>query len=62
MEQTDDAAKLKDKYGSLGTFVLQLWREQSLGSYEGASYFSAEALKPVPEKALKGNPLEVAAS
>lgn len=60
MEKTDDVSKFKDQYAELGTLRVEMWRDivhgdQPLGSY------NAKNNEAVPEKALKGRPLDVAA-
>ncbi|KAK5217890.1 hypothetical protein LTR99_003284 [Exophiala xenobiotica] len=59
LDKTDDLDKFREKYGHLGTITVQLWREQKLGSCNVAAY-KARHIGSVPEKALKGRPLDVA--
>jgi hypothetical protein len=59
MDETDDMSTLKEKFGKLGLFKLEMWREQQLYQVDSTSIFEADAPKPIPEKALKGQPLEV---
>ena len=59
MEKTDDTSSFKEKYGDLGTIRIQVWRETTHGERELGDR-TAKAMGTVPEKALKGRPLEVA--
>jgi hypothetical protein len=59
MERTDDVSTFKDKYGDLGTFRIEVWRIKLLQKFETENH-AAKEVGPVPEKALKGRPLDVA--
>ena len=59
LEKTDDLDRYKEKYGQLGTIVVRLWREQTLGRGDLEAY-KARDTESIPEKALKGRPLDVA--
>ena len=59
MEENDNFSEFKEKYGNLGTFCVELWREKCLEVVQPGS-FSAKNVGVVPEKALKGRPLDVA--
>jgi hypothetical protein len=51
-------------YQSLGTISVQVWRKQHLGIRQAKSHTSTTKIgvtDPVPEKALKGRALSVAA-
>ena len=57
----DDVSKMKDKYGDLGTLKVLLWREVELSrNHNPDNTFAFDDLGAVPEKALKGRPLDVA--
>ena len=62
MEKGDEISKFKDKYGDLGTLKMMIWRERQLIRNENpySVYDHAEQGGKVPEKALKGRPLDVA--
>ena len=53
---------MKDKYEKLGNLEVELWREQALYTSDGSHNFQADETKPIPEKALKGKPLDVGSS
>ena len=59
MEKADDISTFKAKYGDLGTFRIEVWRTKLLQKIAFKSHASKE-VGPVPEKALKGRPLDVA--
>ena len=61
MTKYDDASKLKDKYGELGNLKVTLWRERVVEHKgPGTATFDPSTLEAIPEKALKGRPLDVA--
>ena len=51
---------MKEKYSKLGIFTIELWRSKIMHAIEPTSDFKADALEPVPEKALKGQALDIA--
>lgn len=53
---------MKETYGQLGLITIKLSREQILSTHEAnpTQDEKTEALKAVPEKALKGQALDVA--
>ena len=53
---------MKEMYGQLGLITIKLSHEQEISSYEADSTldYKIDALKAVPEKALKGQALDVA--
>ena len=57
--ESDDLSEFPTKYGDLGKFHVEFWRGKRLGLLPGVSS-SAEDVGTVPEKALKGRPLDVA--
>ena len=59
MERTDDVATMKEKYSKLGIFTIELWRSKIVLATESTHNFKVDALGPVPEKALKGQALDV---
>ena len=59
MEKDDQLSDFKKKYSDLGTFRVDLWREIMGGTGETGS-FGPQNVGAVPEKALKGRPLDVA--
>ncbi|KAJ9609585.1 hypothetical protein H2200_005912 [Cladophialophora chaetospira] len=59
MERTDDINTFKTKYGDLGTFRIEIWRIKLLQKYE-TNNTTIKDVGTVPEKALKGRPLDVA--
>jgi hypothetical protein len=61
-EEGDDFQKLKDRYKELGTLKVELWRETTGPVTAGTSAFFMENGAVIPEKALKGKPLDVATS
>lgn len=62
IQRTDDPSQMKALYSDLGLLSITLWRERAITYQEGTSTFAADDLKPIPEKALKGRPLDVATS
>ncbi len=60
MHGTDEMLEMKENYGNLGLLTLHLWREQELYQSDATTDASMETLAPVPEKALKGQALQVA--
>ncbi|RMZ89405.1 hypothetical protein DV736_g3364, partial [Chaetothyriales sp. CBS 134916] len=59
----DDSSKMKDLYGQLGLLKIQLWRERILlrNPAPKSTYVPKLHLPgSVPEKALKGNPINIA--
>ena len=59
MEESDDVSEFKEKYGNLGALRIEFWRCQCLETLSKGS-FSTKYVGVVPEKALKGQPLDVA--
>ncbi|KAK5465123.1 hypothetical protein LTS15_001686 [Exophiala xenobiotica] len=59
LEKTDDLDKFREKYDQLGTITVKLRREQKLERCDPGAY-KARHSESVPEKALKGRPLDVA--
>jgi len=59
LEKTDDTSKFRDKYGDLGTIRAQVWRVSTYGDIEMQARPTKE-MSAIPEKALKGRPLDVA--
>ena len=60
MERTDEVSTMKEKFGKLGLFTIELWRSQIRERHEPTSEFKVSTLEAVPEKALKGQALDVA--
>ncbi len=60
METSDDTSQFKDKYGKLGTFTVKFWRVK-LGHHVPPLNDLKTNETAVPEKALKGRPLDVKA-
>ncbi len=61
MDKYDDVSKMKEQYGELGTLKISLWRENEISRNDNAnSTFTPDHFEAVPEKALKGRPLDVA--
>ena len=58
MGETDDTSKFKEKYGELGTIRITVQREGLDGEMRHTA--RTKEMAPVPEKALKGRPLDVA--
>ncbi|OCT51331.1 hypothetical protein CLCR_08692 [Cladophialophora carrionii] len=59
LELDDDVSSFKEKYGDLGTLKVEVWRITLLDAWPARDY-SRKDLETVPEKALKGRPLDVA--
>ena len=60
----EEVEDLRADYQSLGTISVQVWRKQDLGVRPAKSRTSTTKVRvtdPVPEKALKGRALSVAA-
>jgi hypothetical protein len=55
----DDIASFKEQYGGLGTMLVKISRVNMLDQIPGSAA-SGKDLDAVPEKALKGRPLDVA--
>ena len=54
---------MRDKYESLGTITVKVWRKQNLGQREkgtGIGVKNIGGIDTVPEKALKGRALSLA--
>lgn len=50
---------MKEKYSKLGLFTIELWRAKRLSVQESTGEFRTEASGAVPEKALKGQAIDV---
>ena len=59
LESHDDTTTLKQKYDQLGTMTVMLKRERQLGQKESSGSRKTDLPQPIPEKALKGRPLDV---
>ncbi|ETI22677.1 hypothetical protein G647_06753 [Cladophialophora carrionii CBS 160.54] len=59
LELDDDVSSFKEKYGDLGTLKVEVWRITLLDAWPARDY-TRKDLETVPEKALKGRPLDVA--
>ncbi|KIW66853.1 hypothetical protein PV04_06145 [Phialophora macrospora] len=59
LELNDDVSTFKKMYGDLGTLKVEVWRIKLLDSL-GADNYSGKEPESVPEKALKGRPLDLA--
>jgi hypothetical protein len=60
----EEVEDLRAEYQSLGTISVQVWRKQHLGIRLAESHTNSTKIggpDPVPEKALKGRALSVAA-
>lgn len=58
LEKTDNVATLKDAFGNLGTLKIEVWRINK-GALKLAGPYTPENAGSVPEKALKGQPIDV---
>ncbi|KAI1629870.1 hypothetical protein EDD37DRAFT_73633 [Exophiala viscosa] len=61
LEKGDDTSMFKEKYSELGTLRVEIWRARITGEAEPTRY-EAKKNEVVPEKALKGRPLDVVTS
>ena len=60
MDKHDDPATMKKKYTDLGTMVVKLSRSTYKGIINSERNPDVPTLEAIPEKALKGRPLDVA--
>ena len=51
---------MKEKYSKLGILTVELWREQAISLTDAVHNTKIGSLHSVPEKALKGQALDVA--
>jgi len=58
LDKGDDPSKFKEKYSVLGILKVTMWRAHITGKASPSGYNGKE-IESVPEKALKGRPLEV---
>ncbi|KIV79490.1 hypothetical protein PV11_07050 [Exophiala sideris] len=61
LDRGDEPSKFKEKYSELGTLKVEIWRVQITGESTPSRYQGKE-IGSVPEKALKGRPLDVVTS
>jgi hypothetical protein len=62
LDTLDDVSQFKDKYGAMGTLLVKLWQvEIGLERPTTRVVEATEEELEIPEKALKGRPLDVAA-
>lgn len=59
MEKADDIATLKKMYSDLGTIKISVWRVDRTGTTHSAPARVPKSTEPVPEKALKGRPIDI---
>ncbi|ETN45997.1 uncharacterized protein HMPREF1541_00180 [Cyphellophora europaea CBS 101466] len=62
LEVEDDRSKFKEMFGNLGSIKVEMYREKLCGYTEssGKARVSPRSSDPIPEKGLKGRPLDVA--